>query len=213
MRTATTVTMRRTLMMTAALLLAGLGACGETEQVVPAEEDVESPELASVEQETFSGNLGTALGSPIAMGNTNGLTNEWTAPCITANAGNTAPEATFIWKTGTTGGTYTITTTGSAFDTTLDVIDLTGASIGCNDDANGTLQSQVVLTLTANTEYLINLDGWRAASGAYRLNITKAPPPTNSCVLNNACGGQAPAGCFCDAACTSFGDCCPDGPC
>jgi subtilisin family serine protease len=39
------------------------------------------------------------------------------------------------------------------------------------------------------------------------------PPPTNSCVQNATCGGQAPAGCWCDAACTGFGDCCPDGPC
>src|SRR5262249_50860008 len=23
------------------------------------------------------------------------------------------------------------------------------------------------------------------------------------------CGGQSPAGCFCDAACVQFGDCCP----
>jgi hypothetical protein len=35
----------------------------------------------------------------------------------------------------------------------------------------------------------------------------------NSCVQNDACGAQAPGGCFCDAACTTFGDCCPDGPC
>lgn len=39
------------------------------------------------------------------------------------------------------------------------------------------------------------------------------PPPADSCVGNNACGGQAPAGCFCDDACVTFGDCCPDGPC
>lgn len=212
MRTATTVTTRRTLTMTAALLLAGLGACAEMDQKYTSEGDVENEELVSVEQESFSGNLGAALGSPIAAGNTNGLTNEWTPSCITANVGNTAPEASFIWKTGTA-GTYTMTTAGSAFDTTLEVIGLTGASVGCNDDINGTRQSQLVMALPANTEYLINLDGWRAASGAYRLNITKAPPPTNSCVQNNACGDQAPSGCFCDAACTSFGDCCPDGPC
>lgn len=208
-----TTTTRRTLTMTAALLLAGLGACGETELSGAAEGEVENVELASVEQATFLGNLGVVVGSPVAMGNTNGLTNEWIPPCITASASNTAPEATFIWKTDATGGTYTITTTGSTFDTTLDVIDLSGASIGCNDDFNGTQQSRVVLALAANTEYLINLDGWRTASGAYRLNITKAPPPANSCVLNNACGGEAPAGCFCDDICTTFGDCCPDGPC
>jgi len=38
-------------------------------------------------------------------------------------------------------------------------------------------------------------------------------PAPDSCVGNNACGGQAPAGCFCDNACVTFGDCCPDGPC
>jgi len=39
------------------------------------------------------------------------------------------------------------------------------------------------------------------------------PVPGDSCVQNNACGGEAPAGCFCDAWCILFGDCCPDGPC
>jgi subtilisin family serine protease len=39
-----------------------------------------------------------------------------------------------------------------------------------------------------------------------------APAP-DSCLDNNACGGEAPAGCFCDDACVNFGDCCPDGPC
>ena len=38
-------------------------------------------------------------------------------------------------------------------------------------------------------------------------------PSTASCILSNRCGGQAPSGCFCDTACTSFGDCCFDGPC
>lgn len=35
----------------------------------------------------------------------------------------------------------------------------------------------------------------------------------NSCAGSNSCGGQAPAGCFCDQFCEAFGDCCPDGPC
>lgn len=39
-----------------------------------------------------------------------------------------------------------------------------------------------------------------------------APSPS-SCVQNNACGGQAPSGCWCDNACVNFGDCCADGPC
>jgi hypothetical protein len=35
----------------------------------------------------------------------------------------------------------------------------------------------------------------------------------NSCHENDACGWQAPGGCFCDVACAAFGDCCFDGPC
>lgn len=33
------------------------------------------------------------------------------------------------------------------------------------------------------------------------------------CVSTNSCGGQAPSGCYCDAYCQWYGDCCSDGPC
>jgi subtilisin family serine protease len=39
------------------------------------------------------------------------------------------------------------------------------------------------------------------------------PPPQTQCEASNACGGQDPAGCFCDNACLTFNDCCPGGPC
>ena len=39
------------------------------------------------------------------------------------------------------------------------------------------------------------------------------PPPGTQCEQSNSCGGQDPTGCFCDSACTFFGDCCPGGPC
>ena len=35
----------------------------------------------------------------------------------------------------------------------------------------------------------------------------------NSCQETNSCGGKAPGGCWCDSACTTYGDCCFDGPC
>ncbi len=38
-------------------------------------------------------------------------------------------------------------------------------------------------------------------------------PDPNSCQESNACGGQAPGGCWCDSLCTQYGDCCSDGPC
>lgn len=42
---------------------------------------------------------------------------------------------------------------------------------------------------------------------------SSSPPPSNkvstkSC--QNACGAQAPSGCWCDTACTGYGDCCSD---
>jgi hypothetical protein len=39
-----------------------------------------------------------------------------------------------------------------------------------------------------------------------------APDP-NSCEDSNACGAQAPGGCWCDNSCINYGDCCSDGPC
>jgi hypothetical protein len=34
------------------------------------------------------------------------------------------------------------------------------------------------------------------------------PPPDDSCT--DRCGGEAPAGCWCDDACAAYGDCCAD---
>lgn len=38
-------------------------------------------------------------------------------------------------------------------------------------------------------------------------------PDPSSCQESNACGGQALGGCWCDAGCVTYGDCCFDGPC
>jgi hypothetical protein len=59
-------------------------------------------------------------------------------------------------------------------------------------------------------------NGQWTASDLTALN-TLYPAPVaanpNSCVQSNTCGGQAPGGCWCDAACVNYGDCCADGPC
>jgi subtilisin family serine protease len=52
----------------------------------------------------------------------------------------------------------------------------------------------------------IDADGNACACGG-------TPPPLTQCQQSSSCGGQDPAGCFCDAACVQFGDCCPGGPC
>ncbi len=155
----------------ASLLLLGLGACAELDQTGEELEpgaELSADQLSDVEQATFSGNLGNVLGSPIAMGNTNGLTHELTPTCVSTS---TASEASFIW-TAPAEGVYRISTAGSNFDTVLDVLGLTGASLGCNDDFAG-MQSQVTVPLALNQVILINLDGWRTSTGAYRLNIVR----------------------------------------
>lgn len=143
---------------------------GSGEELEPGAEG-EIAELGEVEQHTFLGNLGTALGSPVAMGNTNGLTSDFVPTCSSTS---TAPDGSFIW-TASVAGTYTFSTVGSTFDTVIDVLGLTGNSLGCNDDFSG-LQSSVTVSLTAGQQVLVIVDGWRASSGAYKLNITQAIP-------------------------------------
>lgn len=155
----------------AASLLAGLGAAC-VDPLDPSEGAAEpGDELGEVEQLSYLGNLGTAMGSPVAMGNTNGLVSEFVPTCSSTS---TAPDAVFTW-TAPAAGTYTISTVGSSFDTVLDILGLTGNSLGCNDDFSG-LQSSVTVSLTAGQQILVILDGWRASSGAYKLNITQAIP-------------------------------------
>ena len=38
--------------------------------------------------------------------------------------------------------------------------------------------------------------------------VQHVPTPPSSCA--GACGGHSPDGCFCDAVCVDFGDCCSD---
>jgi hypothetical protein len=172
MKTAINKTTRNLTLSAASLLLLGLGACAELDQTgegIEPGSELSAEQLGAVEQATFSGNLGTVLGSPIAMGNTNGLTHELTPTCVSTS---TAPEASFIW-TAPTAATYVFSTAGSSFDTVIDVMGLTGASLGCNDDFSGTMQSQVTVPLALNQVVLINVDGWRTSTGAYRLNVNR----------------------------------------
>src|SRR5207244_12993884 len=60
-------------------------------------------------------------------------------------------------------GEVTIATAGSSYDTVLTVF--TGSCgtpvpLVCNDDSNGTLQSQVSFTATAGTTYLIEITSY-----------------------------------------------------
>ena len=116
-------------------------------------------------------------------GSTAGYNGDYTGSC----AGSTAPESVYRLKFATS-KVVTLSTAGSAFDTVLYVQQGTsdaacgGAEQACNDDANGTLQSQVTFTASANQMYFVFVDGFGAtASGATKLTVTTADPspPSN----------------------------------
>ncbi len=124
------------------------------------------------------------LGSPATVsisGTTAGASNTMSgASC--GGGGTNAPDATFLYTAPVT-GTYVIDTFGSAFDTILYVRNATcsGTELACNDDANGTLQSQVTVNLTVGQSIVIVVDGYGTSSGTYNLHLAStASSPTST---------------------------------
>jgi PKD repeat protein len=77
-------------------------------------------------------------------------------------------------------GPVTVSTIGSSFDTLLGVYTGTTISnlvlLASNDDAEGTVQSDVTFQAVAGTEYQIAVDGFDGASGEIVLTLVAAPP-------------------------------------
>jgi len=72
----------------------------------------------------------------------------YSAPCV--ESFTTQPEVLLVWRAPAR-GLYRATTVGSDYDTVLHVLDgvCEGPSLACNDDANESLTSEVVLALEA----------------------------------------------------------------
>lgn len=109
-----------------------------------------------------------------------GATREAGEPLI---AGMTGGHSAWWTWTAPAGGSFTITTAGSDFDTLLGVYTGTAvnrlALIGNNDDQNygaGILTSRVAFNARAGTAYQIAVDGWHGATGHIKLAIA----PTTS---------------------------------
>ena len=95
------------------------------------------------------------------------------------NHGGTSGYASvwFQW-TPTTSGSYTLTTSGSGFDTLLGVY--TGTELNAltlvgtnNNSASGVTWSKIRFSATAGTAYSIAVDGANRSSGRYSLNLSK----------------------------------------
>lgn len=121
---------------------------------------------------TFPTDLGTSA-SVAVSGDTCGLGNDDAPTC---QGTSTAEDAGFTW-TAPYSGTFTFSTDGSAFDTTLQVG--TEASCGatvveCDDDDGIGLQSTITLAVTGGEIYTISIDGYNIACGDYVLSIEDA---------------------------------------
>lgn len=152
------------LLLTSGLLLNGCGL---------AEEALDGQDLGQLEQETFGGDLGQSTGSPVATGNTCGRSNDFTPTCSYSDG---TPDLSYTWTAPYT-GVFTFSTLGSSLDTILEVRrDGDLQSLGCNDDASGTIQSELTLNLTAGQKVRAIIDGYGYGTcGNHRLNISGTP--------------------------------------
>jgi hypothetical protein len=181
-------------------LLAALGAivglvaaCGES--VHPLASD--APE--ALRQEVFGGDLGRAVGSPVATGTTCGKSNDFTPSC--GNNSN-APNVVYTWTAPAT-DVYNFSTAGSSLDTVLEVRTYTSL-VACNDDifdVNGMSQQARVggLELAAGTTVLVAIDSNGSNCGTYRLAITSSCP--------GGCNSPPPGGCYQSTGTCSNGTC------
>jgi hypothetical protein len=128
----------------------------------------------------------TAIGDPLPYTNTQttrGATGESGEPLLQTQCGTPADDMdTTVWYryTPTFDQTLRADTFGSGFDTRLAVH--TGASagaltlVGCNDDAAGGDQSEVVFHAVTGTTYHFQVDGVAGATGNLQFNLAQVLP-------------------------------------
>jgi hypothetical protein len=132
-------------------------------------ECVAAPGCVTAGQTCDDPNVATTYGR--YSGLTAGLVNNAVPSC---SRGSSAPES--VWRfTPPATGTVCVDTTGSTYDTVLFArSNCTGTTdLACNDDTPGVgTTSRIQLNVTAGTDVFFFIDGFGAAGGSYRLNIT-----------------------------------------
>ncbi len=157
-------------------LAAGCGPAPEDMKPEASETtDPDASEFTSgtVHAQTLVGDLGTRIGSPLATyAYINTASNQWSVSCN----GGSSRDISYVWTVPET-GSYSFGTSGSNFDTVLQIRHLTSTSsvMGCNDDYGSGLQSRITLSgLVKGVKLLIIIEGYAGEYGDYaRLNIVK----------------------------------------
>jgi hypothetical protein len=108
-----------------------------------------------------------------ATGTTADAGNDFTASCATG----TSPDVAYRFV-APAAGYYSFDTLGSSFDTVLSVFSsCAGRELGCNQDAAGVPQSEVVVSLEKDEEVLVVVDGSVGDQGQYSLKVEPVSCP------------------------------------
>ncbi len=132
----------------------------------------EELEFPDVNAQGFAGDLGSRVGTGVAAyPNTCTASNQWRTSC----GSGSSRDIWYSWRVPEA-GTYRISTTGSSFDTVLELRPLndSGSVLRCDDDiSSSNLQSSITNGFTRGTQLMIIIEGYEGDCGAVRLNITK----------------------------------------
>jgi len=106
-------------------------------------------------------------------GSTTGATHDGTATC---GSSSSSPDVWYRY-TAAADGVISFDTFGSSFDTVLSIHDGCpdagrDMELACNDDARGTVQSQVSLAMTAGEEVWVRVSGFGGVSGSFDLTVS-----------------------------------------
>ena len=113
-------------------------------------------------------NIGGALGSPVAMGDTTGEDNDLDGSCGLAGGNDHV-----MLFTAPSDGVYIFDTNGSGYDTKIQLFSDCSTELVCDDDGGDGTQSLIVANLTAGQAVLVVVDGYNANVGSWVLNITQ----------------------------------------
>lgn len=125
----------------------------------------ETTETTGTTLECAQENLGD--GAPVnATADNTGAGDDITLSCVTGG------EDVLFEYTSAEAGIYIIDTYDSAIDTGLGVIaGCDGEELACNDDSADNVQSEIILSLEATTDYIIAVDSYDGEVGAINVNV------------------------------------------
>lgn len=108
---------------------------------------------------------------------------EFANPADVDDCGVSYTDANAVWfKVTGTGRVFTVDTFDSEYDTKLFLYSGSCSNLVCevgNDDAGGTLQSQIIFGSEAGVDYYFLLHGWSLSNGSYQISLTERDPVDN----------------------------------